>query len=192
MSFLPDGRMLITEKAGEMLLFDPKNGTKIPVAGIPAVDSEGQGGLMDVVLSPTFAKDKTVYFSFSQAREGGKGVALATGALVIVDVRACRQAPCPPSAGQLSNVKTIFRASQAVDGNGHYSGRIAFSPDGRYHQRRTPEVRPCAGPQVHAGQGAAPQPRRHARRGQSVDGQGLPSRGLVLWPSQPAGHRLRS
>lgn len=126
MTFLPDGRMLVTEKAGEMILFDPKNGTKIPIAGIPAVDSAGQGALMDIVLSPTFARDKKVYFSFSEVgqgdRSGGKGVALATG---IFD-------QASDGTTRLADVKTIFRASDYVEGNGHYSGRIAFSPDGKY------------------------------------------------------------
>lgn len=122
MTFMPDGRMLVTEKAGEMILFDPKNGTKIPVAGIPPVDSEGQGALMDVVLAPDFARNRTVYFSFSEAGQGGKGVALATGAF--------HQAS--DGTTKLDGVKVIFRASPYVDGNGHYSGRIAFSPDGRY------------------------------------------------------------
>ncbi|WBQ17195.1 PQQ-dependent sugar dehydrogenase [Sphingobium yanoikuyae] len=126
MTFLPDGRMLITEKAGEMILFDPKNGTKIPVAGIPKVDSEGQGALMDIVPSPTFAQDKKVYFSFSEVgqgdRAGGKGVALATG---IFD-------QASDGTTRLADVKVIFRASDYVEGNGHYSGRIAFSPDGKY------------------------------------------------------------
>ena len=122
MTFMPDGRMLVTEKAGEMILFDPKNGTKIPVAGIPPVDSEGQGALMDVVLAPDFARNRTVYFSFSEAGQGGKGVALATGAF--------HQAS--DGTTKLDGVKVIFRASPHVDGDGHYSGRIAFSPDGRY------------------------------------------------------------
>lgn len=122
MTFLPDGRMLVTEKTGELLLFDPGNGTKIPVAGIPKVDSAGQGGLMDVVLSPDFASDKTVYFSFSETGPGGKGVALATGSFT--------QATDGKAA--LGNVKIIFRATPYVEGNGHYSGRIAFSPDGKY------------------------------------------------------------
>ncbi len=122
MTFMPDGRMLVTEKAGEMILFDPKNGTKIPVAGIPPVDSEGQGALMDVVLAPDFARNRTVYFSFSEAGQGGKGVALATGAF--------HQAS--DGTTKLDGVKVIFRASPYVDGDGHYSGRIAFSPDGRY------------------------------------------------------------
>jgi glucose/arabinose dehydrogenase len=122
MTFLPDGRALVTEKKGEMILFDPKNGTKIPVAGIPAVDSAGQGGLMDVVLSPTFAKDKAVYFSFSEARGGGKGVALAKGMF--------NQAQ--DGTTRLNGVTVIFRATPYVEGDGHYSGRIAFSPDGKY------------------------------------------------------------
>jgi glucose/arabinose dehydrogenase len=122
MTFLPDGRALVTEKAGDMILFDPKNGTKIPVSGIPAVDSAGQGGLMDVVLSPKFGQDKTVYFSFSEARNGAKGVALARGQF--------NQASDGTTA--LDDVTVIFRASPYVEGNGHYSGRIAFSPDGQY------------------------------------------------------------
>lgn len=122
MTFLPDDRALVTEKAGEMILFDPKNGTKIPIAGIPNVDHEGQGALMDVVLSPTFAKDKAVYFSFSESRDGLKGVALAKGAF--------NQAS--DGTTKLDDVQVIFRASPYVEGNGHYSGRIAFSPDGKY------------------------------------------------------------
>lgn len=122
MTFLPDGRALVTEKAGEMILFDPRNGTKIPIAGIPQVDSAGQGALMDVVLSPSFAQDRKVYFSFSEAGAGGKGVALATGIF--------NQAS--DGTTRLDGVRTIFRATPYVDGNGHYSGRIAFSPDGRH------------------------------------------------------------
>lgn len=122
MAFLPDGRALVTEKAGEMILFDPKNGTKIPVAGIPAVDSAGQGALMDVVPSPSFARDKAVHFSFSEARDGGKGVALARGTF--------NQAS--DGTTKLDKVQVIFRATPYVEGNGHYSGRIAFSPDGKY------------------------------------------------------------
>ncbi|NIJ16144.1 PQQ-dependent sugar dehydrogenase [Sphingobium vermicomposti] len=122
MTFLPDGRALITEKTGEMILFDPKNGTKIPIGGIPKVDSAGQGALMDVVLHPQFAQNKTVYFSFSERGAGGKGVALATGIF--------NQAS--DGATTLDDVQTIFRATPYVDGDGHYSGRIAFSPDGRH------------------------------------------------------------
>ena len=108
MTFLPDGRALITEKAGEMILFDPKNGTKIPIAGIPQVDSAGQGGLMDVVLAPGFAKDRTVYFSFSESSPGGKGVALATGVF--------NQAN--DGNTNVDGVKNIFRGTPYVEGKG--------------------------------------------------------------------------
>lgn len=121
-AFLPDGRMLITEKVGELILFDPKNGTKIPVAGIPKVDSAGQGALMDVVLHPDYASNSQVYISFSESGEGGKGVALATGKFV----------QASDGTSKLEGLKIIFRATPYVEGNGHYSGRIAFSPDGKY------------------------------------------------------------
>src|SRR3546814_11986070 len=87
------------------------------VAGIPPVDSAGQGALMDVVPAPGFAKNGTVYFSFSEAGPGGKGVALATG----------RFDQASDGTPKLDGVKVIFRASPDVEGNGHYSGRIAFS-----------------------------------------------------------------
>jgi glucose/arabinose dehydrogenase len=122
MTFLPDGRALVTEKKGQMILFDPANGTKIGITGIPAVDSAGQGGLMDVVLAPKFATNKLVYFSFSEMRDGLKGVALARGVF------------SQPTVGtaKLSKVQVIFRATPYVEGDGHYSGRIAFSLGGKY------------------------------------------------------------
>ncbi|WP_033919578.1 PQQ-dependent sugar dehydrogenase [Sphingomonas sp. 37zxx] len=120
MTFLPDGRMLVTEKAGKLLLVSADGKTKTEVSGIPAVDSAGQGGLMDVVLHPQFAQNRMVYFSFSETGPGGKGVALASGVM---------QDGASPS---LQNVSVIFRASHYVEGNGHYSGRIAFAPDGQH------------------------------------------------------------
>lgn len=122
MTFLPDGRAIVTEKAGGMVLFDPKAKAKTPIAGLPAVDSAGQGGMMDVVLSPTFTKDRFVYFSFSQAQGDKKGVVLARGRLM----------SGKNGTARLDDVQTLFRATPFVTGNGHYSGRIAFSPDGRY------------------------------------------------------------
>lgn len=122
MTFLPDRRMLVTEKTGQMLLVSADGKTKTPIAGIPPVDSAGQGGLMDVVASPNFATDQMVYFSFSEAGPGGKGVALAKGKLV----------GGAGNTARLDGVQVIFRATPYVSGNGHYSGRIAFSPDGKH------------------------------------------------------------
>jgi glucose/arabinose dehydrogenase len=118
MTFLPDGRMLITEKAGTLHLVSADGQQRKSVSGIPQVASEGQGGLMDVVLHPGFAQSKLVYFSYSEAGTGGKGVVLARGALADGDAPA------------LQNVQTLFRGAPYVDGNGHFSGRIAFAPDG--------------------------------------------------------------
>ena len=121
MAFLPDGRMLVTEKKGEMLLVSADGKRRQVVATIP-VDSAGQGALMDVVLAPDFAKSRCVYFSYSAAGEGGKGVILARG----------RLRPDGGGGERLGEIEAIFRATPFVAGNGHYSGRIAFSPDARY------------------------------------------------------------
>lgn len=120
MTFLPDGRALITEKDGRLKLWH-SDGPVSDIAGTPKVDSAGQGGLMDVVLSPDFASTKNIYFSFSEAGPGGKGVALATAKL-----------NTDGGTARFDEMKVIFRASPYVDGNGHYSGRIAFSPDGKF------------------------------------------------------------
>ena len=120
MTFLPDGRALITEKDGQLKLWE-SDGPIVNVTGTPKVDSAGQGGFMDVVLAPDFASSNIVYFSFSEKGEGGKGVALAMAKL-----------DTSTAAPKLNDLKIVFRASPYVDGNGHYSGRIAFSPDGKY------------------------------------------------------------
>ena len=118
MTFMPDGRMLITEKAGMLHVVSADGQQRKRVDGLAAVSSEGQGGLMDVVLHPDFAKNRFVYFSYSEAGQGGKGVVLARGTFV------------DGEQPVLQNVETLFRATPYVTGNGHYSGRIAFSKDG--------------------------------------------------------------
>jgi glucose/arabinose dehydrogenase len=126
MTFLPDGRMLVTEKGGRMVLATLASGQNstsatTPVGGIPATDSAGQGGLMDVVAAPDFARSKLVYFSGSVAGPGGKGVKLWRGRLV-EDSKGAR----------LEGVTELFSATPFVSGDGHYSGRIAFAADGRH------------------------------------------------------------
>lgn len=120
MTFLPDGRALVTEKDGRLKLWETGK-TAIDVTGAPKVDSAGQGGLMDVVLAPDFATNNTIYLSFSETGAGGKGVALAMAKL-----------DSSSSAPKLNDMKIIFRATPYVSGSGHYSGRIAFSLDGKY------------------------------------------------------------
>jgi glucose/arabinose dehydrogenase len=118
MTFLPDGRMLITEKTGTLLLVSADGQQRKRVDGIPPVASEGQGGFMDVVLHPGFATNRFVYFSYADAGQGGKGVVLARGVLV------------DGEQPVLQKVETLFKASPYVEGDGHFSGRIAFSKDG--------------------------------------------------------------
>ena len=120
MAFLPDGRMLVTEKDGRMLLVSGDGRARTTLATIP-VDSAGQGGLMDVVPAPDFARSGRVYFSYSAADDGGKGVMLARGRL-----------EGQRGAERLGAIETLYRATPLVEGNGHYSGRIAFAPDGRH------------------------------------------------------------
>jgi len=119
MTFLPDGRMLVTEKQGTLLLVSADGKTRTPVATVQVM-SEGQGGLMDVVLHPGFADNRLVYFSYSEQRPDGlKGVVLARGTLP--------EGETP----KLGNIQVLFRATPYVEGNGHFSGRIAFARDGK-------------------------------------------------------------
>ncbi|QDX27143.1 PQQ-dependent sugar dehydrogenase [Sphingomonas suaedae] len=120
MTFLPDGRMLVTEKSGQLVLLSADGKIKTMVSGVPTVDSAGQGGFMDVVLAPDFATSKRVYFSFSESGAGGKGVVLARATLSDGDAPA------------LTGMERLFQATPYVTGNGHYSGRIAFAPDGKH------------------------------------------------------------
>jgi glucose/arabinose dehydrogenase len=120
MTFLPDGRLLVTEKAGTLRLVTADGKSSLVVAGTLPVDSAGQGGLMDVVLHPDFARNRLVYLSFSETGAGGKGVALARGRLVEAK-----------GSARLDGFKVIFRGHPKVQGDGHYSGRIAFAPDGK-------------------------------------------------------------
>jgi aldose sugar dehydrogenase len=120
MAALPSGALLVTEKAGVLKLLSADGKTVTTVAGTPTVDSAGQGALMDVVLAPDFAASKRIYLSWSATGEGGKGVVLGSATL--------EQGDEP----RIMGLKTLFRASPLMQGDGHYSGRIAFSPDGRY------------------------------------------------------------
>lgn len=118
-AFLPDDRILVTEKAGQMILLSPDGKRRQTIANI-TVDSAGQGGLMDVVPAPDFAGSRRIYFSYSTAGQGGKGVVLARGRL-----------RGEGGAERLGEIETLFTARPFVPGDGHYSGRIAFAPDGQ-------------------------------------------------------------
>jgi glucose/arabinose dehydrogenase len=120
MAFLPDGRLLVTEKKGRIKLFDPKTRTSTAISGIPAVAYGGQGGLGDIVLHPQFGKNQLIYFSYAEAGQDGKGAVVARAHLIL-DAQ---------GGGQLSGLQTVWRQTPKVSGNGHYGHRIAFDKQG--------------------------------------------------------------
>jgi len=135
-AFLPDGRMLITEKVGPVWLVT-QEGAKTPVANAPAVLVQGQGGMLGVYVSPRYATDRSVYLTYSEPGEGGSSLALARARLSIGQ-----------DSASLDGLEVIWR--QIPKGNGgQFGAAIAFSPDGQYlfltvgeRQRMTPAQDP--------------------------------------------------
>jgi len=116
LAFLPDGRMLVTEKPGRLRIVTKDGTISEPIKGVPEVIAERQGGLLDVALDPDFAENGLVYLSYSEPGEGGAGTAVARGKL---------------GDGSLDNVEIIFRQKPKVDGGLHFGSRLAFDPDGK-------------------------------------------------------------
>ena len=114
---LPRGGVLVTEKAGKLKLID--SAIK-EVAGLPKVDAGGQGGLGDVVLAPDYAKSGLIYLSWAEAGDNDtRGAVIGRAKLVLGDVP------------RLEGLEVLWRQSPKVTGRGHFSHRIAFSPDGK-------------------------------------------------------------
>src|SRR5262245_25998010 len=137
-AFLPDGRMLVTEKVGPVWLVTPQ-GAKTPVANAPAVLYQGQGGMLGIFLSPRYATDHNVYLTYSEPGEeqGTSGLALARARLTIGE-----------GAASLDGLQVIWRDMPKGRG-GQFGAQIAFSPDGQYlfltvgdRQRMTPAQDP--------------------------------------------------
>ena len=121
MAFVPGtGSALVTEKPGRIWLVDVDTGAKQPVSGVPKVVLSSQGGLLDVVVSPTFAADKQVYLTYSEpSANGGSGLALARSTLTRTG-----------STSRLSNLHVLWRDPAGGEG-GQFGGIIAFAPDGK-------------------------------------------------------------
>jgi len=121
MAFLPDGRLLVTEKRGALKLYSIERDAAGDVTGVPEVVYGGQGGFGDVALHPGFAANGLVYLSYAEAGERGTaGAAVARARLV----------PNDAGGGALENLEVVWRQEPKVDGRGHYGHRIAFGPDG--------------------------------------------------------------
>ena len=114
---LPDGSLLVTERPGRMRIVSAQGETGKPLQGVPAVDARGQGGLLDVALSPQFDSDRTVYWTYSEGRSGGNGTSVARGRL-------------SDNRERLEQVRVIFRAMPTYDGDKHFGSRLVFGPDG--------------------------------------------------------------
>ena len=114
---LPGGGLLVSEKAGRLRIISASGQVGQPLGGVPAVDSRGQGGLLDVALSPNFESDRTIYWSYAEPRERGNGTSVARGVLT-QDRRSMEQ------------VRVIFRSMPTYDGRLHFGSRLAFGPDG--------------------------------------------------------------
>ncbi|MBA3641728.1 MAG: PQQ-dependent sugar dehydrogenase [Acidobacteriota bacterium] len=113
---LPDGSLLVTEKPGRLRIVSAAGELGPAITGLPEVDARGQGGLLDVELSPAFATDQTIFWSFSEPREGGNATSVARGVL-------------SKDRTGLEQVRVIFRAQPTYRGTLHYGSRLAFGPD---------------------------------------------------------------
>lgn len=132
---LPGGDLLVTEKAGRLRIVSASGIIGEPIAGLLPVDARGQGGLLDVALSPSFAADRTIFWSFVEPRQGGNGTSIARGVLSM-DRRI------------VSEARVIFRVLPTYDGTMHYGNRLAFGPDGMLYatfgERSDTPMRPYA------------------------------------------------
>jgi glucose/arabinose dehydrogenase len=118
LAFLPDGRMLVTEKPGAMRIVTNSGSVGTPLAGVPAVSYGGDGGLLDVVLDPAFRSNRQIFFTFVEPRGGGNGLSLARARLRDDDAA-------------LDNVTILLRVEPARPMPAHYGSRLLFDRDGK-------------------------------------------------------------
>ena len=113
--FLSDGAMLVTERTGRLRRVDRDGRVSEPLAGVPKPFVRGQGGLLDVALSPGFARDRLVYLSYAEPGDDGAGTAVARARL---------------GEGGLSDLQVIWRQVPKVNGPNHWGSRLVFARDG--------------------------------------------------------------
>ncbi|GHA33425.1 dehydrogenase [Salinimicrobium marinum] len=119
MVFLPDNRLLVTERAGTLRIFDENENLSEPLQGTPEVFAVGQGGMLDVALHPDFDQNNYVYLSFSEpGKDSTASTALGRGVL---------------SGNELTDFEVIFRMEPKVEGPNHFGGRIIFTNDGNLY-----------------------------------------------------------
>jgi aldose sugar dehydrogenase len=116
LAFLPDGRMLVTERPGRLRIVSKSGQVGPPVGGVPKVYANGQGGLLDVILDRRYARNRTIYLSYAEPGEAGGGTAVARAVL---------------SGNRLSALKVIFRQQPKSSGGRHFGSRLVHSKDGK-------------------------------------------------------------
>ncbi len=131
---LPEGGFLVSERPGRLRFISAGGEIGPPIVGVlpvgtggvsekssegglPPITARGQGGMLDIALSPAFKKDRTIFWSFAETREGGSGTSVARGVL-------------SKDGTKLENVKVIFRAFPTYNNGLHFGSRLAFAPDG--------------------------------------------------------------
>jgi glucose/arabinose dehydrogenase len=116
LAFLPDGRILVTERPGRLRIVERDGRVSKPFDNVPQVLARGQGGLLDVALDPRFAENRLVYLSYAEPGEGNTaGTAVARGRL---------------GEARLDDVQVIYRQQPKVEGSGHFGSRLVFARDG--------------------------------------------------------------
>ncbi len=120
LAFLPDGRMLVTERPGNLRIVTNDGKVGPPLAGLAPVAASGQGGLLDVALDPEFARNRLVYWSYAEPGDGGAGTAVARGRL-----------DGEPGRERIGDARVIFRQKDKVGGGGHFGSRLVFDRSGR-------------------------------------------------------------
>jgi aldose sugar dehydrogenase len=121
LQFLPDGRMLVTERPGRLRLVSRDGTLSPPVAGVPPVAAVGQGGLLDVALDPAFQSNQRIYFTFAEPRRAGNSHTSVARARLVIEGTGAR----------LEDLTIIFRQEPGVGGGLHFGSRIAFARDGK-------------------------------------------------------------
>ncbi len=130
LAFLPDGRMLVTERPGRLRLLAEDGTLSAPIEGVPAVHARGQGGLLDVAVGPNFAEDGLIVLSYAEPTERGARTAVVRARLDVAGLR-------------LHDVRRIFAQDEDPSGNHHWGSRLVFAHDGtlfvtlgdRFHPR---------------------------------------------------------
>ncbi|MDT0688821.1 PQQ-dependent sugar dehydrogenase [Salegentibacter sp. F188] len=116
MAFLPDNRLLVTERAGTLRIYDEQDSISQPIQGTPEVFNQGQGGLLDVALDPDFERNSYIYLSFAEpGQDSTASTALGRGRF---------------EDNEVKDFEVIFRMEPKVEGPNHFGGRIIFAQDG--------------------------------------------------------------